>query len=69
MKTRTRRRRPPALIASAEAMLLTLAELFRYVWRTNRRRMPIVIVLMIIALIIGYSALIAPLTPFLYPLF
>ncbi len=68
-KPSVRRRRPAGPLAAVMGLSIAAGELLGHVWKTNRRRLPLVIILLLLALIIGYSALIAPLTPFLYPLF
>jgi CHASE2 domain-containing sensor protein len=66
---RGRQRRPAPPVPAVIALLWGFGDLLKYVWRTNPRLIPIVVIAAILALVIGYSAFIAPLTPFLYPLF
>ncbi len=66
---RRKQRRPAPPVAAVIALLWGFGDLLKYVWRTNPRLIPIVVIAAILALVIGYSAFIAPLTPFLYPLF
>ena len=67
--SRGKQRRPIPPVAAAIALLWGAGDLIKYVWRTNPRLIPIVVIAVLLALVIGYSAFIAPLTPFLYPLF